>query len=116
MQNHAADQLDIEVPHVEHTPTSFANHGESFFEDFIENLLDDAATLGFHFFAAVWIGIRFVSYVLETFLNAGAEFIGLRPELVVGELLDLRLKRVDSRDTGQQALDFALILRPENLA
>ncbi len=49
VQNHAADQLHVEVPHVEHTPSGFADHGKSFLEQFVENVLKQLAALRFDF-------------------------------------------------------------------
>ena len=36
VQDDAADQLDIEVAHVEDAPAGFADHGESFDENVVE--------------------------------------------------------------------------------
>ena len=53
VQNHAADQLHVEVPHVEHAPSRFADHGKRFLQQFVENVLEHLAALGFDFLLAV---------------------------------------------------------------
>ena len=55
VQNHAADQLHVEVPHVEDAPSSFADHGKRLFEQFVENYLERLAALRFDFLLAVGI-------------------------------------------------------------
>ena len=116
VQNHAADQLHVEVPHVEHAPSSFADNGKRFVKQLVENALEQLAALRFDFLLPVGICLRLVDDRAETLLNTGAKLRRLAPELLVGELLYLRLKRVDSLHTRLQALDLALVLRPENLA
>ena len=70
VQDHAADQLDVEVPHVEHAAAGFADDGKGLDEEIVER-----GAVG----------------------DALAELDGLRPELFVGEGLDAGLERVDLR-------------------
>ena len=51
----------------------------------------------------------------QALLDALPEFVGLGAQLVVRELLHLRLKRIDGLDLRHQALEFALVLGPEDL-
>ena len=74
------------------------------------------SALFFEFLQAVGVGVRFVGNACQTLLNALPEFVRLGAQLIVRELLHLRLKRVDRLDPRHQALHFALVLGPENLA
>ncbi len=121
VQNHAADQLHIEVPHVEHAPSGFADHGKGLLKQFVENCFEHLTALRFDFRLAIEvrgisIRVRRVGDRAETLLNTGAKLRRLGAEFVIGELLRLRLEGVDRHDARLQALDLALVLRPENLA
>ncbi len=115
VQHHAADQLHVEVAHVEHAAASFADHRESFHQKLIEGFVDHLGALIFELLEAVGIGIRLVGKTGQAFLDALAEFVRLGAQLFVRELLHLRLKRTDGLDPRHQALQFALVLGPENL-
>jgi hypothetical protein len=115
------------VAHVEHAPSSFADYGKGFLKQFIENLFKDRAAIGFDLLLAVGvlernvrtigiIPLRLVWNRAETLLDTGAKLRCFGAELIVGELLYLRLKRVNGLYARLQALDLALVLRPENLA
>ncbi len=71
MQHDAADQLLIEVAHVQNAPAGLAHDGERFHQQVVER-----GSLGQFFF----------------------EFDGFGGEVDVGKLLDLRLERVDRHD------------------
>ena len=89
MQHDAADQLDVEVAHVEDAAAGFADDGEGFDQKIVERCaLRDA------FF----------------------EFNGFGGEIDVGELLQGRLEIVDCGDDRTHRLDFALVLVPKILA
>ena len=64
---------------------------------------------------SISIGLRRVGYRAETLLNTAAKLRRLGAQFVIGELLHLRLERVDSQHARLQALDLALVLSPENL-
>src|SRR5271156_687792 len=55
MQNHAADQLHVEVAHVEHAPSGFADDGKGFLQQFVENAFEHLVALLFDFFLTVAI-------------------------------------------------------------
>ena len=115
MQHHAADQLHIEVAHVEHAAPGFADHGEGFHQKLVQRFVDQLGAIIFELLEAVGIGVRFVRETGQALLDALAEFVRLGAQLVVRELLHLRLKRTDGLDPRHQALQFALVLGPEDL-
>ena len=47
VQDYAADQLNVKVPHVENTPASFTNYSEGFYQDLFENLIQNLSALAF---------------------------------------------------------------------
>src|SRR5208283_1176857 len=126
VQHHAANQLHVEVPHVEYTPSSFADHRKCFLKQSVENGLEHLAALCFDFLLAIAIAeidirgigirLRLIEDRAETLLDTGTKLRCLAAKFVVGKLLYLRLERVDGRHTRLQALDLALVFRPENLA
>ena len=130
MQDDAADQLHVEVAHVEHAASGFANHRESLHQNFVQHFLQSIVLLFFQPLLAVDVGLGFIfiSGISRNFRGASVreashalldpppKFIRLGAQLGVGELLDLRLKRIDSRHLRHQGLDDALVFRPENLA
>ena len=89
VQHHAADQLDVEVAHVERAAAGLAAKRKSFIEDVFEGL-----TAG------------------ETLL----EFFRAGREVRIGQLPHLRLELVDRRDPLAQALQLALVFRSDDLA
>ena len=115
MQHHAADQLHVEVAHVEYAAAGLAHHGESFHQNFVQNFVDGFTAFVIELLEAVRVGIGLVGNGGQTRLNALPEFFGFGAQLVVRELPHLRLKRIDSLDLRHQALQFALVLGPEDL-
>ena len=104
VQNHAADELHVEMPHVQHPPSAFTHDGERLRENFIEHLLLCSSAL---------------LSIADSFDDSGdprLELLSLRPKRVVGELLHLRLERVDSLNARQQALHHALVIGPKYLS
>ena len=86
MQHHAADQLDVEMPHVENAAAGFADHGEGFDQQIVER-----RALRQSFF----------------------EFNRFRGQIDVGELLHRRFEIVDCGDDRTHRLDLALVLGAE---
>ncbi|MNC88692.1 hypothetical protein D3C83_45350 [compost metagenome] len=88
MQHHAAHQLDVEVPHLEHAPPAFADDRERFDQQVV------------HGFA-----------VHDPLPELGC----LVAELFVAERLDLRLERVDVGDERAETLDLPFVLGADDL-
>src|SRR5262249_11228944 len=116
VQDHAADQLHVEMTHVEHAATSFADYGKSLFEDLIEDFIGGFQALAVEFSLAIEVGIGLVGTLAEAVLDYLAEFVGLRAQLVVRELLHPGFERVHALDARREALDFALVFGPKDLA
>ncbi len=87
VEHDAADHLDIEMAHPEHSDRGFANRGEGFGQDLIERLARGELL---------------------------AELLGLRGQLLVGERLDLLLERVDLVDRLAHRADVAFVGRAED--
>ena len=103
MQHHAADELHVEVAHLQHAPAGLAHHREGLGKDLVQHLLQLAVLL-----VGVFDGIHALA-------DALAELFRLGPELLVAELLHLGLKRIDALHQRHNALDFALVAGAENL-
>ena len=129
VQHHAADQLDVEVPHVQDAASSFADYRKSFGENLVQDFLQRVMLFFGEALVSVEIAflarrrIRIVRRRLvpaaeaaHVGVNALAEFVRLRPQFVVAERLDRRLKCINRRHVRHQRLDDALVLRPKNLA
>src|SRR6185295_6936883 len=82
----AADQLDVEMAHVEHAPAGFADDRECFGQQVVERLAVGEALL---------------------------EFGSLAAQGVIAERLDRGLERVDLRDERTQLFQFAVVLSAE---
>ncbi len=89
VQDHAADELDVEMALAERPLGGFAAGGERRYQDIVERLA-----------------------VLELLLELG----GAGPQRLVGELLQLFFQRIDLRNARLIGLDPALVGRAENLA
>ena len=103
VQHHAADQLHVEVAHVEDAAAGLADHGKGFGQDVLQKLIFRRTPL---------------VVVLDAFEALGqalAEFVGLGAQLGVGERVHLRFERIDLLDRGHQALNLALVIGAENL-
>ena len=87
VQHHAADQLDVEMAHVEHAAAGFADHGEGLDQQVVER-----GALGDPFF----------------------EFDGLGGEVDIGQLAHLRLEIVDGGHRGPHLFDLALSFGAED--
>ena len=83
VEDRAADELDVEVPHVQHAAAGLAHHGERLGQQVVERLA---------------VG------------EALAELDGLAAQLLVGQRLDVRLEGVDLRHDRAQALQFTFVL------
>ena len=87
MQHHAADQLHVEVAHVEDAAAGLADHREGLEEEVVEGRA-----------------------LRESFL----EFDGLGGEIDVRQLAHGGFEIVDGRHCGQHVLDLALVLGAED--
>ncbi len=103
VQHHAADQLHVEVAHLHGAPAGLAHHGEGLGQNLIERFV-----LGL-------LDLFGVGDAFEARGDARAEFGRFGPQLLVGELLRLRLKRIDGAHDRQQALDDALVCGAKDL-
>ena len=83
VEHGAADQLDVEVPHVEHAAAGFADDGEGFGQQVVEDLA---------------VG------------EPLAELGGLAAQLRVGQRLNRRLQGVDLGHDRAHALQFTIVL------
>ncbi len=88
VEDNAADQLHVEMAHVQEAAAGFADHGESFNQQVVEG-----RALG------------------QLFL----ELDGLGGEVDIGELLDGWFQVVDGGDEGLNGLDFARVFGAKNL-
>ena len=88
VQDDAADQLDVEVPHVENAAAGFAHGGERRHQNIVER-----------------------SALRDLLLERDR----LRGQFLIGELLDAPLHIVDGRDQRAHGLDVALVLGAEDL-
>lgn len=88
MQHHAADHLHVEVAHLQHTAARLAADRERLGQQLVERL---AAR------------------------HALAKLLCFGPQLVVGQLLDLRLERIDHRDGLLILLDQTLVAAAKDL-
>ena len=88
VEDHAADQLHVEVPHVQHALAGFADDSECFDEQVIERFA---------------VG------------DALPEFLRLVAELLLAEHLHLRLERANLDHAWSEPLELALVLRPYDL-
>ena len=88
VQHHAADELDVEVPHVEHAAAGFADDGERFGQQVVERLAlaTRAAELG---------GLARAAAASESGVDAALEF-------------------ADCRDERTQTFELALVLRADD--
>src|SRR5690348_2453134 len=102
VQDHAADELDVEMAHAEFAAASFANEGEGRDEDGFEGVLEPHAIIGV-------LEVR----AFELGGDLGLELSGLEAEIVVGEPLHFGLESVDGGDERLELLDVALVLRPD---
>ena len=104
------------MTHIQNASACFASNGEGLFKDLVQDFVGYAKTFLLDFFLALEIGIGLIGNLSDAFLYCLAEFVGFGAQRLVRELLHLRLKRIDGRDSRQQALDLAFILGAKNLA
>ena len=88
VQHHAADQLHVVMPHVQHAAAGFADHGEA-------------------------SGSR--SSSVSPLARRARNSAVLALQLLVAEGLDRRLEGVDFRDARTKPLEFAVVLRADDL-
>ena len=88
VQGHAADQLHVKVAHLHHALGGFAHHGESFRQKLIQRFA--------------------LAQPLFELLRFGAD-------LLVGQLLELRLQRVDAHHRLAVLLEQAIVTAAKEL-
>ena len=103
VQHDAAHELHVEVAHLQHAPAAFAHHREGLGQNLVEYGFQLPVLL-----VGIFDGV-------DAFANALAELLGLGAQLIVGELFNGRLERVDLLDQRHNALDFAFVTGAENL-
>ena len=103
VQHHAADELDVEVAHVDDALPGFADDGEGLREDLVEG----------SFFGGD--DLVFVGQTLEFGLDAGFEVHCLSAKLFIGKLLQFRFEGADDLDVREQALHGAFVAGTEDL-
>ena len=88
VEDDAADELDVEVPHVQHAAAGFAHDGERFGDQVVERR--------------------------RRLASRCAELGGLASELVVGQALGLGFLGIDLGDERPNALQLAVVCRADN--
>ncbi len=88
VENRAADELHVEVPHVEHAAAGLPHDGKCLREEVVER---------------------------HPLSKAFAELRGLGAELFVAQCLNRRFERVDLAHDGAQTFEFAFVLGPDDL-
>ena len=99
MQDHAADELHVEMAHVQEPPTRFAGQRKRRDQNRLEGLLHQVAEGRFG-------GVG----VFEGFLNLLFQLEKAKLQIFVAERFDFGLEGVNSRDIGLQFFDVALVL------
>ncbi len=82
MQNDAANQLHVEVAHIQDAPAGFAANGEGFYQKVVEGC-----------------AVR----------HALFEFDRFRRKILIGKFLQLRFERIDGRDHWLNAFDLSIM-------
>ena len=104
VEDDAADHLDVEVPHLHGALAGLADDGEGFGEDGVESGLFGGAE-GFDCVCIFGVDLLGGDGVGD----ALAELGGFVAKVFVGERLDGRLKGINLRHDGLQALDGAFV-------
>src|SRR5271157_5141393 len=103
MQHDTADELDIEVPHLQHAPAGLAHYREGLRQHFVQRCCQ---------LAVFFVGIF---HRVHALMDALPKLFCLGPELLVGELLHLGLERTNMLHQRHDPLDLALIGGAKNL-
>jgi hypothetical protein len=103
VEDHAADELDIEVAHVDDALAGLADEGEGLGEEFVEDVFFGGDDL------------VFVGEAIEACRDTVSEFLGLGAKFFVGKLLQFRLEGADGLDAREQALDGAVVAGAKDL-
>ncbi len=110
VEDHAADELNIEVAHLHGTQASLADDGEGLGKDLFERgLLGGAGALGGVFLGGIDV------FGGDGRGDALAELIGFGAQLLVGERLNGGLQSIDLRDGGKKALDRPFVTGAKDL-
>ena len=99
MQHDAADELHIEMPHVQEAAARFARQGERGHDGWLDGRLQ-----------FLFVGFIFGIGVFQALLDLLAQLRIARCEVFRVERLDFRLARVDGRDDRLQFFDVAFVL------
>ena len=113
VQDHAAHELDVEVPHVQRPLRSFTADRECLGKKIVQRFLQ----IRLRGFDGVFVARNFLLRRIQRFhdrTQALAKLRRLSAQLVVGEFRGFGLERIDLRDHRKHALHIALVLRPEN--
>ena len=102
MEHHAADQLHVEVAHLQHPPTRLACHRKRLGKDLVQHLFQLTVLL---------VGVL---DCIHAPADALAKLVGLGPELLIAELLRLGLKRIDALHQRHNPLDFPFVASAKN--
>ena len=102
VQDHSADHLNVEVTHADYAATGFADDGEGFRQELIEDGFLDGDDL-------FRVGDAF-----DGLGDAGAELDGLCGELFVGQGLEAFLKAGDDGERGEELLYGAFVCGAED--
>jgi len=105
VQNDAADELHVEMPHVQEATPCFADQGECRHNRGFQCLLQ----------LLLICRLRGIG-VLQLLLHLGAELRETRLKAFIAERLHFGFARVDGRDERLQFLDVALVLGAINRA
>ncbi len=103
VQNHAADKLHIEMPHLHRAPARLAHHGKSLRQNLVQRGLLSRLQL------------ILVRNPFEPRRNSGPELDRPRPQLFIRKLLRRRLQSVDLSHHRPKPLENAVIRSTENL-
>ena len=68
MQDHAADQLNIEVPHVQNATSRFPHNRKGFRQDFIENIFEGLVAIGIQLLDSIRVSSRLGRETAQPFL------------------------------------------------
>ena len=104
VEDHAADELDIEVAHADGAAAGLADDGECLGEEVVEGILFG----GVDGFLVVLVDAG------AGVVDALAELDGPLAELLVGECGDISFESVDLMDGGEEALDGAFVAGAED--
>ena len=116
VEDHAADELDVEVAHADGAAAGLAHDGEGLGQDIGEGGFFGGVDLSPDLGRAGFDGVGRDRHAADSLGDARAKLNRLQAEIVVRERLDSGLKGVDLGDGGHQALDSAFVRGAEDFA